>query len=117
RPKAVLHHDLHGSNVIDSEPGLILIDWECAVVNDPLLDVACVLSYFDGARAYADVLLAHAGLGSVTNKQLAASVWLFRLHTWFWYRERRMRLDPTAAEIEAEQRLASVVERGFGAWR
>lgn len=113
RPKAVLHHDLHGSNLIDAEAGLTLIDWECAVVNDPLLDVACVLSYFEPARAHADVLLRHAGLGSVTEKQLAASVWLFDLHTWLWYRERRMRLVPTAAEIAAEGRLAVAVERGL----
>jgi aminoglycoside phosphotransferase (APT) family kinase protein len=113
RPKAVLHHDLHGSNLIDAERGLTLIDWECAVVNDPLLDVACVLSYFESAGAHAEVLLRHAGLGSVTQKQLAASVWLFDLHTWFWYRERRMRLVPTAAEIEAEGRLAVAVERGL----
>jgi len=113
RPQAVLHHDLHGSNLIDAERGLMLIDWECAVVNDPLLDVACVLSYFEPARPHADVLLRHAGLGSVTEKQLAASVWLFDLHTWFWYRERRMRLVPTAAEIEAEGRLALAVESGL----
>jgi aminoglycoside phosphotransferase (APT) family kinase protein len=113
RPKAVLHHDLHGSNLIDAERGLTLIDWECAAVNDPLLDVACVLSYFDSARAHADVLLRHAGLGSVTEKQLAASVWLFDLHTWLWYRERRTRLVPTAAEVEAEGRLAVAVESGL----
>jgi aminoglycoside phosphotransferase (APT) family kinase protein len=113
RPKSVLHHDLHGSNLIDAERGLTLIDWECAVVNDPLLDVACVLSYFESARAHTDVLLRHAGLGSVTETQLAASVWLFDLHTWFWYRERRMRLVPTPAEIAAEGRLAVAVERGL----
>jgi len=113
RPKAVLHHDLHGSNLIDAERGLTLIDWECAVVNDPLLDVACVLSYHESARPHAEVLLRHAGLGSVTEKQLAASVWLFDLHTWFWYRERRMRLVPTAAEVEAEERLAGAVESGL----
>jgi hypothetical protein len=72
-----------------------------------------VLSYFESAGAHAEVLLRHAGLGSVTQKQLAASVWLFDLHTWLWYRERRMRLVPTAAEIEAEGRLAVAVERGL----
>ncbi len=113
RPPAVLHHDLHGSNLIDAEQGLILIDWECGVVNDPLLDVACVLSYFDHAHAHADVLLKSAGLGSITERQLAASVWLFDLHTWFWYRERRLRLEPTAAELQAEQRLAAAVSRGL----
>jgi aminoglycoside phosphotransferase (APT) family kinase protein len=114
RPVAVLHHDLHGSNVIETHPRrLVLIDWECAVVNDPLLDVACVLSYFASARAHANVLLSRAGLGHVTVRQLAASVWLFDLHTWFWYRERRMRTVPTPAEVAAEGRLAAAVGRGI----
>ncbi len=114
RPVAVLHHDLHGSNLIETGASrLTLIDWECAVVNDPLLDVACVLSYFEAARAHADVLLSHAGLAGVTGRQLAAAVWLFDLHTWFWYRERRARTVPTPAEVAAEGRLAAAVERGI----
>jgi aminoglycoside phosphotransferase (APT) family kinase protein len=113
RPVAVLHHDLHGSNLIDSSRGLVLIDWECAVVNDPLLDVACVLSYFEAARAHADVLLRRSGLGTVTAHQLAAAVWLFDLHTWLWYRERRLRMAPTSAEIAAEARLGGAVARGI----
>jgi aminoglycoside phosphotransferase (APT) family kinase protein len=112
RPPAVLHHDLHGSNLIDADQGLMLIDWECGVVNDPLLDVACVLSYFSAARPHAEILLKSAGLGSVTERQLAASVWLFDLHTWFWYRERKLRIAPTAGEIAAEQQLAAAVARG-----
>ncbi len=112
RAVAVLHHDLHGSNLIESREGLMLIDWECGVVNDPLLDVACVLSYFDSARPHAGVLLRHAGLEHVTEPQLAASIWLFDLHTWLWYQERRTRMAPTPAEVAAEGRLAVAVERG-----
>jgi aminoglycoside phosphotransferase (APT) family kinase protein len=114
RPAAILHHDLYGANLIEVHPGrLVLIDWECAVVNDPLLDVACALSYFPAARAHADVLLEHAGLGEVTERQLAAAVWLFDLHTWLWYRERRLRRVPTPAEVAAERRLAGAVDRGI----
>ena len=113
RPVAVLHHDLHGSNLIDSPRGLVLIDWECAAVNDPLLDVACVLSYFEAARMHAGVLLRRSGLGAVTGRQLAAAVWLFDLHTWLWYRERRMRRAPTPVEVAAETRLAGAVARGI----
>jgi aminoglycoside phosphotransferase (APT) family kinase protein len=113
RPLAVLHHDLHGSNVIEGEQGLVLIDWECGAVSDPLLDVACVLSYYEGSRAHSEVLLEHAGLRSVTGCQLAAAVWLFDLHTLFWYRERRLRLLPTAAELAAERHLAVRVALGW----
>ena len=113
RRLAVLHHDLHGSNLIDSPSGLVLIDWECAAVNDPLLDIACVLSYFQSARAHAGVLLRRSGLGTVTGRQLAAAVWLFDLHTWLWYRERRLRIAPTPAEVAAEERLGGAVARGI----
>ncbi|HVO47458.1 MAG TPA: choline/ethanolamine kinase family protein [Steroidobacteraceae bacterium] len=112
RPSAILHHDLHASNLIESSRGLRLIDWECAAVSDPLLDVACILSYYPQVRAHTTLLLQHSGLGGVTSAQLAAAVWLFDLHTLLWYRERRRRLVPTEAERQAEQRLAAQVAQG-----
>jgi aminoglycoside phosphotransferase (APT) family kinase protein len=105
RPAVIVHHDLHDSNLIDSDGRLMLIDWECAAVADPLLDVACILSYYETARAHASLLLKHSGLGTISPAQLAATVWLFDLHTYLWYRERRQRLVPTGTEREAEQRL------------
>jgi thiamine kinase len=114
RALAILHHDLHGSNLIDGPGGLVLIDWECAAVSDPLLDVACLLSYHEPARRHASLLLEHAGLHEITPRQLAASVWLFDLHTYLWYRERRMRLPPTEAELAAESRLAARLPRTLG---
>jgi thiamine kinase-like enzyme len=117
RPLAILHHDLHGSNIIESARGLVLIDWECAAVSDPLLDIACVLSYHESAWPYASILLRHSGLEEVTSRQLAASVWLFDLHTYLWYRERRMRLSPTDAELEAEHHLSMRLPRTLEDWR
>ena len=114
---AMLHHDLHGSNIIETGRGLVLIDWECAAVSDPLLDIACVLSYHESARSYASLLLRHSGLEEVTPRQLAASVWLFDLHTYLWYRERRMRLSPTGAELEAEHHLSLRLPRTLEDWR
>lgn len=116
RPPAILHHDLHSSNLIDGAQGLVLIDWECAAVSDPLLDVACILSYHESARPYASLLLEHAGLKTVTSRQLAASVWLFDLHTYLWYGERRSRFSPTNAEREAEQQLAVRLPRTLEDW-
>jgi thiamine kinase len=117
RPLAILHHDLHGSNIIETGRGLVLIDWECAAVSDPLLDIACMLSYHESARSHASVLLQHSGLEAVTPRQLAASVWLFDLHTYLWYRERRMRLSPTGAELEAEHHLSLRLPRTLEDWR
>lgn len=116
RAVAILHHDLHGSNLIDGAGGLVLIDWECAAVSDPLLDVACILSYHDSARPYASLLLEHSGLANTTSRQLAASVWLFDLHTYLWYRERRQRLTATEAELNAEQQLAMRLPRTLEDW-
>ncbi|MGH8137224.1 MAG: phosphotransferase [Steroidobacteraceae bacterium] len=113
RPVAILHHDLHASNLIESPDGLKLIDWECAAVSDPLLDIACILSYYEAARAYAPLLLKHSCLEAVTPPQLAAAVWLFELHTFLWYQERRLRLVPTEAELDAQQRLSVRVARGI----
>lgn len=117
REVAIVHHDLHGSNLIENAQGLILIDWECAAVSDPLLDVACILSYHESARPYAPLLLQHSGLDNITSRQLAAAVWLFDLHTYLWYRERRGRLSPTDAECEAEYHLSVRLPRTLEEWR
>jgi aminoglycoside phosphotransferase (APT) family kinase protein len=117
RPVAILHHDLHGSNLIENAGGLVLIDWECAAVSDPLLDVACILSYHDSARPYAPLLLQHSGLAAITSRQLAAAVWLFDLHTYLWYRERRLRRAATDAEREAEEQLSERLPRTLEDWR
>jgi thiamine kinase len=117
RPLAILHHDLHGSNLIENARGLVLIDWECAAVSDPLLDVACILSYHESARPYASLLLQHSGLQGITSRQLAAAVWLFDLHTHLWYRERRLRRSATDAEREAEDQLSERLPRTLEDWR
>jgi aminoglycoside phosphotransferase (APT) family kinase protein len=117
RPVAILHHDLHASNIIESPRGPQLIDWECAAVSDPLLDVACILSYYTAARPHATGLLRAAGLEKITPRQLAAALWLFDLHTYLWYRERRARLSPTNAELRAEQRLAGRLPAGLERWQ
>jgi thiamine kinase-like enzyme len=117
RPLAILHHDLHGSNLIETAQSLVLIDWECAAVSDPLLDVACILSYHESARPYASLLLQHAGIEDITSRQLAAAVWLFDLHTYLWYRERRLRRSATEAEREAEDQLAERLPRTLEDWR
>jgi aminoglycoside phosphotransferase (APT) family kinase protein len=117
RPLAILHHDLHGSNLIETTHRLVLIDWECAAVSDPLLDVACILSYHESARPHASRLLRHSGLEYITSRQLAAAVWLFDLHTYLWYRERRLRRSATEAERDAEEQLAERLPRTLEDWR
>jgi aminoglycoside phosphotransferase (APT) family kinase protein len=111
RPAAILHHDLNAANIIQQPAGVVLIDWECAACGDPLQDVACILSYYEAARRHSRLLLEAIGLTGVTPSQLQAAVWLFDLHTYLWYRERRTRLTASGAEMEAEQRLATRLTR------
>lgn len=99
RAPAILHHDLHPANLLGERPWLI--DWECAVVGDPLFDIACVLAYAPGSRAHRGRLLQAAGLGSADRSQLDDALFVFELHTWLWYRERALRIPPTAAERAA----------------
>jgi aminoglycoside phosphotransferase (APT) family kinase protein len=112
RRATIVHHDLHASNVIETRCGLMLIDWECAAVSDPLLDVACVLSYYEPARSFASMFLERVGLPGVSAPQLQAAVWLFDLHTWLWYCERRQRRVPTQAELDTARGLSLRVARG-----
>lgn len=105
RPLAILHHDLHASNIIDHRGQPVLIDWECAVVSDPILDVACACAYYPHAREHARRLLDQAGLERVTLDELDAAIHVFDVHTWLWYRERRERFPPTTEEIAAERDL------------
>jgi aminoglycoside phosphotransferase (APT) family kinase protein len=116
RPQAILHHDLNAANIIENESGLLLIDWECAAVSDPLLDVACRLSYYAPAWSHVALLLQYSGLENITHRQLAAAVWLFDLHSFLWYRERRLRLFPTDAELEAERQLGARLPGGLIRW-
>lgn len=110
RRDSIVHHDLHATNIIHTNALPSFVDWECAVVSDPLLDVACVCAYYPASRAYADVLLGNAGLAGVRTAELEAAIRVFEIHTWFWYRERRERLgvlpDDLAAEHALDRRLA-----------
>lgn len=104
RKPALVHSDLHGSNLVDGG-SLQLIDWEYAALADPLHDVACVLTYYPQAVPHAARLLAALGLEvTATSAALGATIWLFQLLTCLWYRARRLAVPPTPADLAAEQR-------------
>lgn len=105
RPLAILHHDLHASNIIDRRGEAVLIDWECAVVSDPILDVACVCAYYPRSEDHARGLLDRSGLERVSLDELDAAIHVFDVHTWLWYLERRVRFPPTPDEMAAEREL------------
>jgi predicted RNA-binding protein Jag len=56
-------------------------------------------------------LLVAMALQDVDEGKLDDARLVFDVHTWLWYRERRARLFPTAAERRAEQVLDRALER------
>jgi thiamine kinase-like enzyme len=86
RPPAIVHGDLVHSNLIEGAR-LWLVDWEYAQVSDPLMDVACLLAYYPGARAHAPVVLATAGLAA-DAEELRLRIYIYEALSWLWYRAR-----------------------------
>jgi thiamine kinase len=105
RPRAVVHNDLHHTNLIGTER-LFLLDWEYGAVTDPLFDLACLLAYYPQAAPHTDALLDASRLaGLASPEMLGAATWLYVLLSYFWYRTRRLAGPVPASEIVAEQRL------------
>jgi aminoglycoside phosphotransferase (APT) family kinase protein len=105
RPKAVIHNDLHHTNLIGTAR-LYLVDWEYAAVTDPLIDLACLLAYYPGAGAHVETLLDSSRLaGQASPEMLAAMTWLCVLVSYLWYRVRRLSGPVPAHEMAAEQGL------------
>ncbi|MGQ0836388.1 MAG: choline/ethanolamine kinase family protein [Gammaproteobacteria bacterium] len=86
RAAAIIHGDLHHSNIVEAA-ALVLIDWEYATLADPLFDLGCVLAYYPGARAHSARFLAAAGLaGSATPAELLHACRLYERLTALWTR-------------------------------
>jgi thiamine kinase len=114
RPRAVVHNDLHHSNLIGTER-LYLLDWEYAAVADPLLDAACVLAYYPEAAPHAEALLDASRLRDLASTEmLVATTWVFMLLSYFWYRVRRLggvAIPP--ADVATERGLLTRLEMTY----
>jgi aminoglycoside phosphotransferase (APT) family kinase protein len=105
RGAAIVHNDLHHSNLIQARE-LCLIDWEYAAVADPIFDLACVLAYYPVTQSHAQSLRDAAGLATAGSAQeLAAATSLFVLLSFLWYRRRRLTSAVEAADLATEQAL------------
>ena len=60
RAPSIVHSDLHHGNVLTADR-VYFIDWEYAQVGDPLLDLACVMTYYPRAMAHGALLLEAVG--------------------------------------------------------
>ncbi|HEY5101597.1 MAG TPA: phosphotransferase [Steroidobacteraceae bacterium] len=105
RKAAIVHNDLHHSNLIEADR-LYLIDWEYAAVADPIFDLACILAYYPHAQPYAQDLLDSAGLGEEASiPMLLAASALYVLLSFLWYRLRRLTCEAAPADLAAEEAL------------
>lgn len=100
------HNDLVVENVI-AGPRLMLLDWEYACDNDPLFDLATLISYHDLSDEKAqDLLNAFAGGASLELAELLEQqVRLYDALQWLWFASKHMimRTSAQAARLEKLQ--------------
>lgn len=103
RPPSVVHSDLHHGNVLTADR-VYFIDWEYAQVGDPLLDLACVMTYYPRAVAHGALLLEASGLTDTgtTPEMLVELTNVFTLLTYLWYRARRVARSVPATDLQLE---------------
>ena len=79
------HNDLVAENILDAG-GLRLLDWEYACDNDPLFDLATVISHHGLSEEQANALLDayFDGDGTRWQAQLVAQVHLYEALYWLW---------------------------------
>jgi aminoglycoside phosphotransferase (APT) family kinase protein len=105
REPALIHGDLHHSNLIGIER-LWLLDWEYGAVTDPLFDLGCVLAYYPQAELHGPLLLETAGLSaSASPAMLRQTAWLYVLVSYLWHRVRRLGQPVRDDELAIEQGL------------
>ncbi len=103
RPACIIHGDLHHGNVLTADR-VYFIDWEYAQVGDPLLDLACILSYYPRSASHASLLLEASGLAELgaTPGMLAELTQVFTLINYLWYRARRVARAVPATDLQLE---------------
>jgi thiamine kinase len=103
RAPSIVHCDLHHGNVLTADR-VYFIDWEYAQVGDPLLDLACVMTYYPRAMAHGALLLEASGLADLgaTPAMLEELTNVFTLLTYLWYRARRVSRVVPATDLQLE---------------
>jgi aminoglycoside phosphotransferase (APT) family kinase protein len=103
RAPSIVHCDLHHGNVLTADR-VYFIDWEYAQVGDPLLDLACVMTYYPRAVSHGALLLEASGLTDIgtTPEMLVELTNVFTLLTYLWYRARRVARSVPATDLQLE---------------
>jgi len=102
------HNDVVAANVIVSSD-LMLLDWEYACDNDPLFDLASIISYQTLDTVAADTLLkAYAGgVDGDMRERLSEQIRLYAAMHWLWLASREV-LSPNrnqARQLAALQKM------------
>jgi aminoglycoside phosphotransferase (APT) family kinase protein len=103
RAPSIVHSDLHHGNVLTADR-VYFIDWEYSQVGDPLLDLACVMTYYPRAVAHGALLLEASGLADTgtSPEMLVELTHVFTLLTYLWYRARRVARSVPATDLQLE---------------
>jgi thiamine kinase len=103
RGATIVHGDLHHGNVLTADR-VYFIDWEYAQVGDPMLDLACILSYYPRSASHGPLLLSASGLADTgaTPAMLAKLTNVFTLINYLWYRARRTARPVPATDLQVE---------------
>lgn len=84
--QTLCHFDLHSGNLIETEVGLKVLDWEYAALGDPTIDIACAIEGFKLNEAETDTLINHFNL---TSEQLELPICLVQALSLLWYMNRQ----------------------------
>jgi thiamine kinase len=117
RTPSLVHTDCGPGNIVRSGGRLVLIDWQCPGLGDPVEDLACVLSpamlVLYGCRplsvATTDAFLdAYPDADTVARYRRDAEAWHFRIAAYCAWRS--VHLADTEPEVAATYRTALAAE-------
>jgi aminoglycoside phosphotransferase (APT) family kinase protein len=117
RRPALVHTDCGPGNLIRSGHGLVIIDWQCPGVGDPVEDLACFLSPAmmvlyaappHGARAVQSFLAAYPDADVVDRYRRDGAAWHYRIAAYCLWRAHR--LADVLPDVAARYREALTAE-------
>jgi thiamine kinase len=115
---SLVHTDCGPGNIVRSRNGLVLIDWQCPGLGDPVEDLACFLSpammHLYGASAHrasarADFLAAYDDPATVDRYLRDGAAWHFRIAAYCaWRIPHTSRRQPVVAQRYREALAAEL---------
>ncbi len=124
RRRSLVHTDCGPGNLVRSRHGLVLIDWQCPGLGDPVEDLACFLSPAmmvlyaappHGPAAVDGFLSAYPDAAAVERYRCDGAAWHYRIAAYCLWRAHR--LAESQPEVAARYREALTAELALlAAW-